>query len=450
MSAMQNRPPRLRARSLVPPLAIAGLIVVAAATAVRADGQSEAVALGFQTERADVVAVGFVADDGDAKSAAGAAGTTMEYVLERVLRGEVNGADRIAVLLDPVTAEAVIGAPARHLLFLAASEDGVLRPLVGTPSVRPIPEDGPLARFPGIVARYAAALDLPGSQRDDALRAELVSQIDDEDAGIAWSGASDLYRRPELVAGMSQADTARIVAAFRSSPARGRAKEMLALAVAISGDPDAVDALADAVDADDALAMKGGLGDAAAALGGDALAAELIARLPRAEPVRRVALVSVLGRAGHADAVGAVLPYVRSDDPTLRQEALHACGNIARNVRRAARSRRRVATVPPVDAGREPAAVEPQAPEAPVSARPSVASGDWSETRAKMRVELSRAALRARSLNDKRASLWALAQLDDPAAYAFLRRLVAETEDDVVRRHAKSYLERPAQSLILR
>jgi HEAT repeat protein len=59
------------------------------------------------------------------------------------------------------------------------------------------------------------------------------------------------------------------------------------------------------------------------------------------------------------------------------------------------------------------------------------------------------AAAEAAGANEARAALWALAQLDDPEAWAALRRLAAEDPREGVRRDAERFLKSPRQSLIL-
>ena len=56
----------------------------------------------------------------------------------------------------------------------------------------------------------------------------------------------------------------------------------------------------------------------------------------------------------------------------------------------------------------------------------------------------------ARTINERKAATWALAQIDDEDAQAALRRLEREHPNADVRRFAERYRERPRLSLILR
>ena len=60
------------------------------------------------------------------------------------------------------------------------------------------------------------------------------------------------------------------------------------------------------------------------------------------------------------------------------------------------------------------------------------------------------AVTKTRNVDEVRAAIWALAQLDDPQAYVALRRIAAEKDrPEAVREYAARILERPRVSLIL-
>ena len=66
------------------------------------------------------------------------------------------------------------------------------------------------------------------------------------------------------------------------------------------------------------------------------------------------------------------------------------------------------------------------------------------------RAELQTAITTATSDNEQLATVWALAQFDEPEAYEILRRLAASDERPLVKQAAERFLANPRLSLILR
>ncbi len=407
-----------------------------------ADVDAEAATLGAQTEAAALVVVA------RATAAPSAADelpwVKTEFEVGRVLRGGWSRETPLVVLLPRALGDAAPAGAAR-LLFLEPADDGEsrYRPVAGSASVLPAGDPRASARLRH-VARYAAALAAPASRRDEALRAALVDALDGDDAGVVLSAALDLGRRAELLAGLSRAQSEQVVDVFARRGVQDRAQEALARVVALCGSPRAADALADACAADGAELLRGGLGDAAEAFGGSALAEALAARLAiTTAPHRARTLVAALGAAGREVGLTALLGLLRADDATLRAEALHAVGRTARAIRaRAAAARRAGAVRSDADADAPPPAEVAQGAAAP--------DATWSALRTRLRVALAQAALGARTANERRAAVWSLVQLDDPAATSFLRRLARDDPGGELGRLAEYHLARPRGSLVLR
>ncbi len=394
--------------------ALAVFAVAAAASAARAESIStDVIALGWQTEHADVVAIvtvtGAVRDEEWGALA-------VEVRIEEPVRGTV-GAGTAAVVMVPDDRR---GLPwrqgVRHLAFLRAwperDRDAAPRfaPVSGSFSLRRLTDDGPEARFPAIVRQIGATLDERGAVRDPAaLRALLVTWMEDPDAGIAWSAATDFVRHRELHDTLTDEERTRIREAYRLRPAGKRTKAALAFAVASARPESAARALVDSLIEPQARLVRADVAEALRRLMDPQTTSLLLARLDSAQSAEAVEdLLSALGTIGGHAAADAVVARLADARPGVRVEAAHATGRIAQNVR----------------AGD---------PLARIEARPNLlALLDAATTH-----------------NERRAALWALAQLDDADAWAALRRVASESTDADVRRIAAQYLARPRQSLLL-
>jgi HEAT repeat protein len=359
--------------------------------------RSEAVALGHQTERADLVALG-------ARRSADPA----VFTLTETIRGDVASGESVTVL---VPADEAPGWPAgvMHLLFLRRlpGDETVFMPVAGEASVVAVSE-GPAMRWPDVVRRLAATFESP--ERPDEPRERLSLLLDlmeDADPGLAWSAALDFTSWEELHGLLTAGDRARVLAAFSGREAGKRDKEALAMAVGTARPAGALDGLLDGLDPAGGTSLRGTIGDALARLADPATGARIAERIAKAAGPARADLLALLGAAGGGEvALAAARRHVVDALPAVRQEAAHALGRIARRIRQA-----------------EPG---------------TVVEG---------RTELVGLLSAANSDAERKAALWGLAQLDDPEAFALLRRLSEEDPREFVRRTAKLYLTRPRLTL---
>lgn len=389
----------MRIRTFLPTLLLA-----AAAPAFAETIDAESAALGWQTERADAVVVASFVRELPLEASREA-----EFRVERSLKGDAVAGDTLVV----ARADRGHGAPwtegLPHLLFLAKVGEGNVRaPVAGAFSVRALPEGSPEARFPDLVASLAQTLAAGG---DAGLRSLLVTWMEDADAGVAWSAATDFVRHRELHGSLTSAESARVVAAFAARPFGKRTKEALGYAAAATRTSAAVEALADALAADGGRAIRGALAEALRRTGSASAPAALVRRLADAPPGREPALLGALGVVGDAASAAAVRARLASADATVRAEAAAALGGIARNVRRAD-------------------------PEARLQAADALAEGVTGKAAETMPAQ------------ELRARLWALAQLDEARAFDVLRDVAARSVVPDARRYAERLLAQPRQSLI--
>jgi hypothetical protein len=357
------------------------------------------VALGHQTERADLVAIGTLRSEEPAV-----------FALTEVIRGEGEAGESVTVLVPPDEGGRwPVGVP--HLLFLRRLEEDapIFAPVAGGASVVAVAE-GPEARFPEVVRRIAATLPAGDRAGDPASRlALLVDLMGDPDPGLAWSAAVDFEAWEDLHGLVSADDGRRILAAFTGRKAGKRDKEALAMAVGMARPAGALDALLDGVDPAGGTSLRGTIGDALVRLADPETSARIAERIGKAEGAARADFLALLGAAGEGQvALGAVRRYTTDPTPAARLEAAHALGRIARRIRQA---------------------------------------GPGTEVEG--RTELVGLLGAAHSDAERKASLWALAQLDDPEAFALLRRLAEEDPREYVRRTARLYLTRPRLTLTL-
>jgi HEAT repeat protein len=303
----------------------------------------------------------------------------------------------------------------RYLCFLDAEPAVEGRPqrfrlISGAFSLRPIGSTGPETRFPGIVRDISATLGAAGRVKDaPALRTLLVGWMDDADPGVAWSAATDFVRLEVLHAGLTDTERERIVAAYRRCPIGKTTKQALAFAVAATRHPSAAPALVETLLDPNARLVRGDVAEALRRLRDPATETLIDRRLVTADAPARKSLLVALGAIGTEASVPAARRSLVDDDAVVRTEAAHALGLIARNVR-----------------------------ETDAAARVDV------------RVDLAHALTAAKTDDERRATLWALAQLDDQEAWKILRLAAAdETASEVVRTTAARYLKSPRVSLLL-
>ncbi len=364
--------------------------------------------LGWQSENAALIAR--VQHVSEVAAEAVGDGLAARFEVLETLAGSVRvGAEIVVRAPDTGT-----GAPwtpgAEHLVFLRRGAGGAYVSVSGSLGIRHVPEQGAERRLADVVSAYLGTLGDEGAVRDaDALRALLVGWLADEDTGIVWSAAVDLHRHAELHAGLSAAERRAVLDAYRAHPIGKMSKGALARVLADARPPGAAAALLDTLGRPQARTVRGDVAEALVALGAPGVAAQALARLPAADAALRANLVLTLGVLGDGAAAGAVRRRLADDDADVRVQAAHALGRIARAVR----------------------AADPDA-------------------RIDGRSELVAMVATARTANEQKAGTWALAQLDQPASYAQLRRMAKDDPREDVRRYAARYLERPRVALILR
>lgn len=382
------------ARALAPAL-------LALCATVRAESHdASTVALGYLTEHADLAVVATAGPETRPGRVA--------FTVADVLRGTVNDA---AIVVSRRDGEATYPVGTRYLAFLRRDGES-WRPLSRTFGMRIARETGPESRFPGIVRAIAATL---GENRavaaPERLRALLVQWMADADPGIALSAALDFDRHDALHAGLTEEQRARILDAYRRCPVGKDTKRALAHAVAATADPAAAALLVSSLKDPRAREIRIAVGAALRRLADPAASRLLIEFLKTARPVQRADTLTVLGFLGTKEAALAARDHLGDAARDVRVTAAHVLGLAARALRT-----------------RE------------------------SETKVDIagQAQLEKLLANAVHENEMRAALWALAQLDRPAAYDVLRKAAQDDPRATVRRYAARYLKAPRQSLLLR
>jgi len=358
------------------------------------------VTLGYLTEHSDLVVVATAGPE--------ARPGRVAFTVTGVLRGALDGA---AIVVARRDGEAAYAVGTRILAFLRRDGD-IWRPLSRTFGMRPVPDDGPASRFPGIVRAIAGTLG-EGLEvaAPDGLRTLLVAGMADPDAGIAWSAAMDFVRHESLHAALTAEQRTRILDAYRGRPVGKDTKHALAHAVAVTKDPGAAELLISSLRDPRAREIRVAVGAALRRLADPAASRHVVEFLKTARPAQRADGLTVLGFLGTKEAALAARDHLGDAVREVRVTAAHVLGLAAR-------------------------ALRARDPEADVA----IDGQDRLEQLLK----------NAAHENEMRAALWALAQLDRPAAYDVLRAAAANDPRETVRRYAARYLRRPRQSLLLR
>lgn len=387
----------------------AALLLLAAPLWARAESHDdETAALGYQTEHATLVLLAEPVD-----TAPGTAGSprTVTFSVLSALRGERAGGDRVTVLYPDLGLAPPWVEGERHLIFLepAGATPDRWQPVSGTLGIRVIPRGSPRERFVEMVRSTVRVLG-EGTQVAEpaALRTLLVDWMDDRDPAVVWSAATDFVRHRELHAELSDDDALRVVEAFRRHPFGRRSRQALAMAAAVTGREAAAKALVECLGTPGGATIRGTVADALQRMRHRATQEMLLDLLRRGPPESRATVTQVVGRICGNDAAPPVAALLVDPSAEVRLEAAHALGRIARTAR----------------------AADP-------------------EDRIDVRGALHALVLVSDRPAERKAGLWALAQLDDPQGYAILRKLAKEDGREDVRRHAARYLERPRVSLIL-
>jgi hypothetical protein len=394
---------------VIPVIAVLATIVLTPGTARAGSWAQESLALGYQTENADLVAMGTLVS---AEADASGRNLIVTFALTESIRGDGKAGDSVVVHHPNLGHRPPWVEGRSHLLFLRRQGDEKVFyiALVGPYSIRAIPETGDMARMPGIVRKIASTLKTDDRPADAAkLRSLLVGWMEDASAGVAWSAALDFIRREDLHEGLDDGQRARILKAFAGHPYGKASKDALAVAVAMARPAGAGAVLVDSLLDEKGRSIRGTVADALARIEDPKVPAYIAKKLGDAKPRARADLLHVLGPIGGAESVAVVRKYVPDATAAVRLEAAHSLGQIARTVRE-------------------------DKPDAVVEGR----------------TELEGMLAAAKTQHEMQAALWALAQLQDPDAVKLLERLEKEDSRAFVRTWAKRYRDRPRLSLILR
>ena len=377
---------------------LAALLFVCAAVALADNAPAETIALGYMTETADavlVVTAGSAKDDG----------STL-FRVDEVLRGELR-AQQVTVRRAPTTPGWEVDG--RYLAFLRRTDDDSWVPLHPLLGLRRLVDGEPGIPFPQVVREIASTIDAQGKVNDpDRLRALLVSWMIDKDSGVSWSAATDFVRHTELHTDLTSDQTAAILAAYAREPIGKVTKKALALAVAATRSPGAGDLLVDSLLLPRSEYIRIPVTEALRRLADTRVPARIETVLKKADEQARVSLLIALGQLDGATALRVGRAYLTDPSPRVRPVAAHTLGLGSRALRKS---------------------------------NP--------DTEREGRTELEAMLKTARTENEIRAGLWALAQLDQPEAYAVLRHAADKDTREVARRFAARYLMYPRHSLIL-
>jgi len=308
------------------------VVLMAAAAAHAGALAQESLALGYQAEHADLVAMGSLV--GADRDAAGNVRAT--FSITEVLRGDVEAGASVIVAYPNLGHRPPWRAGSSHLLFLSRRREtaNLWTTVSGPASIRVIPKTGAVARLPEMVRKIAATLETDSRDADpDALRSLLVGWMQDPEPGVAWSAAVDFVRRRDLHEGLSDADRQRVLAAFVSHPYGKASKAALVMAVAAARPSEAGEALVSALLDESGRSIRVVVADALREIADPKVPASIASKLEGADGRARADLIQVLGAVGGGGSVDVVRRHVSDKSAEVQLEAAHALGLIARTVR---------------------------------------------------------------------------------------------------------------------
>lgn len=401
-------------RRLLPALFVASLAALVSASlppapARAGSAETDAITVGSLAERAELVAVIRIVGP-DATPGAGA--DAWRAAVEERLRGPAADAE---IVVRVAAGRAPVARGGRFLAFLRRADDA------WTPESLPwgfrlVAEDG----VPALVdyARgYAACLDDVGRvAAHDALAEHLVSGLGSASGGVPFCAGRDLLRHDELHPLVTPRQRDRVTDALRTSRKPDADFASIVLAAGACGGPGTDDLLVERLLDASLRSQRRNVVAALRRRATPALAKLLSSKVGSADAVQRADLANALGRLDLADAAPALLGLVRDDDRTVRIEAAHGLGLLARAIR------------------------APRAGDDPEAARPRLDAA---------LAPLVALAESAPTENERRAALWAVAQIDVQDAWAALRRIAKEHAAPRVRELAQRFLEQPRTSLLL-
>ena len=275
------------------------------------------------------------------------------------------------------------------------------------------------ATAPGPVERYVERFRDARTRRSDGdvevvgvdgIGTALVDALSSRHLLVAGSAARDLRIFRTLHDELDDTQRLRLLDRFREHVSRPDGlRPLLARLCAVLPTEETVPALVDALTAPAARVHRHVFAECLRLLDDPRTATLIRERWNGANVDHRQNLMNAAGLVEDP----ALLPLARSSladgSVAVRIEAAHALGLLARAARRAE-------------------------PDLVVEGRPA----------------LVRALGDAKTTNERRATVWCLAQLDDPAAYEHLRSLAASKSDAELARLAGNVLRRPRSALILK
>lgn len=381
----------------------AAIVSVARAESVDAD----TVTAGALTERADAVVVAEVVGTPER---ADAAETWTFRVTDSIRGGEAGASLRVTV----PSGRAPVAAGGRFLAFLRRTGSG-WEPLELPWSVRATAEPV-VPALADHVRAYARCLDGSGRVSDPAALAKLlVDGIGSSVSGLPSSAGRDLVRHEELAPHVTAQMRAGILAALASSRRPDNDRAAIVSAAGVYPGDGADGALVSVLRDPESRNLRRHVTGALRRIATPRVVALLAESIEKADAALRADLANALGRLDLREAEAPLLRLLADDDASVRFEAAHGLGLLARAVR------------------------APRAGEDPAAERPKLSTA---------LAPLVTALGRATDDAAKRAALWAIAQIDVQDAWAELRRQSESAADLRVREIAKQVLARPRTALL--
>ncbi len=411
-------------RSAFTSLVLAAAFLAGAPSApARAETQEiDAITIGSMTESATIVAV---------VGAAEALPSSVEGVRSFRFRVEetIRGGERDSVIRVDLPESAALAASApggRFLAFLRAAAGEAFVPVSAPYGFRPLAESGvkPLADY---ARAFAACLSATGEVAEKPAFAELlVGGIESSASGVPFCAGRDLLRHAEIWPVLTPQQRERVAAAVATPRKADDDLAAIVLAAGRVGGPGADATLVARLLDPASRNLRRHVVEALSNRASPDLAATLSARIEafpgESGAPRRADIANALGRLGLRGAETPLVRLLGDASPEVRLEAAHSLGLLARDVRA------------PADA--TPGAAEAPRQKLDTALAPIVAAFDAVTDRASAEAE-------------RRALLWAVAQIDVAEAWAFLRRTAKEHPVPRVRDIAQQYLDRPRVGLLL-
>jgi len=383
-------------------------LFAAAATAGTIDEHRRS--LGWQAEHGEVVVIGEVRSRTVDPEEMGVHRATV-HVAER-LKGPADLPATLTVIWTGEAGPSVADGRRAIFFLLAVPEDrrpaGMTGPfhalVVGPFSAVAVgggaadPQVGFVRERLALVARRADAVEV---------RKHLLAGMAAPSRVVVFSAALDFARRDGVEEGLTEADVAAVVTAFARHAKIDRVKRALVGALGATQSRGAIPTLAEFVLAGDARPLRGTIGDALERIGDASAIKALESGMKSDRAAVRADVVNLLGRTGLAAGTAVVVKALGDPAGEVRVEAGLAVGELAR----AFRARKE---------------------DAPAAADALAAAFD-----------------KAAAAKEKKALLWAAAQLDTQAGYAIVRKAAADDADPAMREFARRVLENPRRRIVL-